>query len=251
MITAAHQTEVTVSVSETSKAKISNVSKIFRMLISGLYADKNQSITREIWSNALDAQVSAGRGDRPFEVTFPSVFDPTFRVRDFGISMSHYQVMNEYPDLGMSTKEDSNDVVGKFGIGSKSPFAYTDNFTVTVVLAGEKRFYSAMIGEDGVPAIHLMGTEVTEDEDGVEVAFPVAKEDVASFVAAAKRVSHGFDVKPIVTGDPNFRGGPPTTSCTRVLAGRFCGARSTGCRTGLTPAWAAFCIRSTSTPWVS
>lgn len=208
MITTQHKTEVTVSVSETSKAKISNVSKIFRMLISGLYADKNQSITREIWSNALDAQISAGCATRPFEVTFPSVFDPTFRVRDFGIGMSHHQVMNEYPDLGMSTKETSDEVVGKFGIGSKSPFAYTDNFTVTVILAGEKRFYSAMIGEDGVPAIHLMGSEETEEEGGVEVAFPVEKEDVASFVAAAKRVSHGFNVKPVVTNDAHFKGWP-------------------------------------------
>jgi hypothetical protein len=208
MITTQHKTEVTVSVSETSKAKISNVSKIFRMLISGLYADKNQSITREIWSNALDAQISAGCATRPFEVTFPSAFDPTFRVRDFGIGMSHHQVMNEYPDLGMSTKETSDEVVGKFGIGSKSPFAYTDNFTVTVILAGEKRFYSAMIGEDGVPAIHLMGSEETEEEGGVEVAFPVEKEDVSSFVAAAKRVSHGFDVKPIVTNDAHFKGWP-------------------------------------------
>ena len=208
MITNTQKTEVTISASQSSKAKISNVSKIFRMLVSGLYADKNQSITREIWSNALDAQISAGRADRPFEITFPSAFDPTFRVRDFGIGMSHYQVMHQYPDLGLSTKEDSNDVVGKFGIGSKSPFAYTDNFTVTVVLAGEKRFYSAMIGEDGVPAIHLMGTELSDEEDGVEVAFPVAKEDVSAFVAAAKRVSHGFDVKPVVTGDPNFKGWP-------------------------------------------
>ena len=200
--------EVVTEAGEASTFTISNNSKIFRILIDGLYADKIQSVTREIWSNALDSHTQAGHPERPFDVSFPTAFDPTFRVRDYGVSLTHEQVMYMYTDLGTSTKEDTNDAIGKFGIGSKSPFAYTDNFTVTAVLDGEKRFYSAMIGADGVPAIHLMGTEAAEEENGVEVAFPVEKVDVGAFRQAAIRVSHGFDVKPTVTNDPAFDGWP-------------------------------------------
>lgn len=192
---------VSISASESSVFTISDNAKIFRILIDGLYADKIQSITREIWSNALDAHVQAGCADRPFSVSFPNAFDRTFRVRDYGVSLTHDQVMHMYTALGYSTKEDTNDAIGKFGIGSKSPFAYTDNFTVTVYLDGSARFYSALLGKDGVPAIHLMGEQSTEEENGVEVAFPVEIADTSAFQQAAFRISHGFDVKPIIVND--------------------------------------------------
>lgn len=195
--------EVTSNVGETAVFKMSQtargMAKGFKILIDGLYADKIQSITREIWSNALDAHSMAGCTDRPFDVSFPSAFDPSFRVRDYGVSLTHDQVMHLYTTMFESTKEDSNEQVGKLGLGSKSPFAYTDSFSVTVVLDGEKRFYAAMIGEDYIPMINFMGREDTEEENGVEVSFPVDKSDVHSFAQAARRISHGFAVKPNVT----------------------------------------------------
>jgi len=210
MISQTKERNVTVSASESAAFGIANNAKIFRILIDGLYADKIQSITREIWSNALDAHVQAGCADRPFSVSFPNPFDPTFRVRDYGISLTHDQVMHMYTSLGHSTKEDTNDAIGKFGIGSKSPFSYTDNFTVTVYKDGTVRFYSAMIGADSVPAIHFMGEQETDEEDGVEVSFPVESSDSRAFQNAAKRVSHGFDVKPLVGNmyEDEFTGWP-------------------------------------------
>lgn len=194
---------VQIAAAESSQFTVTNNAKIFRILIDGLYADKVQSITREIWSNALDAHTQAGCADVPFSVSFPNSFDPTFRVRDYGVSLSHDQVMHMYTDLGYSTKEDSNDAIGKFGIGSKSPFAYTDNFTVTAFLDGEARYYSAMIGADSVPSIHLLGRQPTEERNGIEVSFPVDVCDFKEFRTAANRVSHGFKVKPLVDGAVN------------------------------------------------
>lgn len=191
--------EVTTTSVESSSFTISNNAKIFKILIDGLYTNKIQSITREIWSNALDSHVQAGCADRPFDVSMPSVFDPNFRVRDYGVGLSHDMVMHLYTDLGTSTKEDTNDAIGKFGIGSKSPFAYSDNFTVTSWFDGEKRYYSAMIGADGVPGIHLLGLEPTTEPNGIEVAVRVHTHDNRAFADAARRVSYGFDVKPRVT----------------------------------------------------
>lgn len=200
--------EVISNVGERGNFTIKANGKAFKVLINGLYADKIQSITREIWSNALDAHAMAGCADRPFEVSFPSTFDPSFRVRDYGVSLSHDQVMHMYTTLFESTKEDTNEQVGKLGLGSKSPFAYTDSFSVTVVLDGVKRFYAAMIGPDDVPAINFMGVEDADEANGVEVSFPVDKADVHTFALAARRVSHGFDVKPLVTNDQGFKGWP-------------------------------------------
>ncbi|WNL50698.1 rIIA lysis inhibitor [Ruegeria phage RpAliso] len=230
MKTATQERNVSSNVGESGAFTIKANGKAFKVLIDGLYANKIQSITREIWSNALDAHGMAGNADRPFDVSFPSIFDPAFRVRDYGVSLTHDQVMHLYTTLFESTKEDTNDQVGKLGLGSKSPFAYTDTFTVTTWLDGKKRFYAAMIGADSIPTINYMGEEDTDEENGVEVAFPVDKQDVEAFRTAAKRVSHGFDVKPNVANDLEFGGWPELDTIMegegwKMLAGAIDGYR--------------------------
>lgn len=238
--------KVHVEAGERAEMAVANIAKIFDMLATGLYSNVPQSIVREIWSNARDAHVDAGCLDRPFAVTFPSRFNPIFRVRDYGISMSHEQIMGMYTNLGESTKEASDDGVGKFGIGSKSPFAYTDNFTVATYRDGVVRHYSVIkepfytvyvegetvtVDKDAkelegerqfdkldllvnyIPAVYLMGQEKTEEENGVEVQFAIQANDIDDFRRAAHRVSYGFDVKPIVTDtdgtlDASFDGWP-------------------------------------------
>lgn len=85
---------------------------------------------RELSCNAKDAHVDAGKGDVPFEIHLPNDLEPWFAVTDFGIGLSHEDVTGLYRTYFDSTKTKSNDVTGQFGIGSKSPFAYVDQFTV-------------------------------------------------------------------------------------------------------------------------
>ena len=206
-----NKTPVRVEAEQRSEMTISDVAKVFDMLATGLYSDVPQSIVREIWSNARDAHADAGNLDRPFEVTFPNVFNPTFRVRDYGIGLTHEQVMGVYTNLGESTKEDSNVGVGKFGIGSKSPFSYTDNFNVVTYMNGTKTFYSVVLEDTGIPAVYKMGEDETDEDNGVEVTFPIQRDDVNKFRTAAHRVAFGFDLKPTVTNsegeaDEGFEG---------------------------------------------
>lgn len=202
--------QVTTSTTESRAFSMLANSKAFRMLIDGLYENKAQSIVREIWSNALDGHIAAGCKDRPFDVVFPSVYNPVFSVRDYGTSLSHVDIMELYTTVFMSTKEGTNDATGKFGLGSKSPFAYTDTFSVTAYLDGTKRLYTALIAEDGIPHIHFMGEFETDEENGIQVSFPIENKDINLFRQAAMRVSHGFDVKPnpILTEDETFQGWP-------------------------------------------
>mgnify|MGYP000694507503 CR=1 FL=1 len=109
--------------------------KAFRTLIDGLYSNKIQAVCRELSSNAQDSHIDAGQ-TRPFEVSIPTSLDPVFRVRDFGTSLSHEDVMFLYTRIFKSTKETTNDQTGALGLGSKSPFAYTDTFSVVAYLNG-------------------------------------------------------------------------------------------------------------------
>lgn len=200
--------EVEVNTTSSTEFKISNSgkakAKAFKVLISGLYANKIQSVTREIWSNALDSHVMAGTAHIPFDISFPNMFEPNFRVRDYGIGLTHDEVIGLYTTLFESTKEDTDSQTGKFGLGSKSPFAYTDSFSVVSVKYGKKNYYSAILDEDGIPTIHHLHEEIVDEPNGVEVSFPVRKEDLNSFQHAVKRVSLGFDVKPNVTNQSDF-----------------------------------------------
>lgn len=203
--------QVDTNAGETQEFTIKANGKAFRALISTLYENKIQSIVREIWSNALDAHIAAGCADVPFSVTFPTILNPVFIVRDYGVSLNHQQVMKLYTTVFESTKEDTNDATGKFGLGSKSPFAYTDTFSVVAVKDGIKRFYSAVIGKTGIPSIHFLGEQETEEREGLEVSFPIKTQDISAFRRAAQRVSHGFAVKPHVIrtpGEDEFEGWP-------------------------------------------
>ncbi len=115
---------------ETRDYSIAATGKAFRNLMDGLYSRKIEAVVREISTNAQDSHTEAGWPTRPFLVQLPTVFRATFSVRDYGVGMPHAQVMDRYSTLFDSTKDQSNDQVGMLGLGSKSPFAYTDGFTL-------------------------------------------------------------------------------------------------------------------------
>ena len=125
--------EVTLSnVSSTGEFKIRNSARAFSILSSGLYSNKIKAIIRELSCNALDSHIASGNTDATFEVHLPSVLEPWFSVRDFGTGLDGDQVTNIYTTYFESTKTGSNDFIGALGLGSKSPFSYTENFTLQI-----------------------------------------------------------------------------------------------------------------------
>lgn len=196
------------NVGATGEFKIRNSAKAFKILSDGLYSNKIRAIIRELSCNALDSHVGAGKATLPFEVHLPTVLEPWFAVRDFGLGLDGHQVVNIYTTYFESTKTDSNDFIGALGLGSKSPFSYTENFTVTAVKNGVKRIYSAFINDAGVPSIAEMGEELTDEGNGVEVKFSVTnKYDYDSFRNEARKVFMWFKVKPEITGVNGFECG--------------------------------------------
>jgi len=193
------------NVGTTGEFKIRNSAKAFKILSDGLYSNKIKAVIRELSCNAVDSHVAAGKKEVPFELHLPTVLEPWFAVTDFGIGLSGEDVINIYTTYFESTKTQSNDFIGALGLGSKSPFSYTENFTVTAIKDGYKRIYSAFINESGIPSVAEMGEQLTDENNGVEVKFSVTNRyDYQSFANEARNVLKWFKVKPIITGVDNF-----------------------------------------------
>ncbi len=193
------------NVGEIGEFRIRNSAKAFNILSSGLYANKIRAVVRELSCNAVDSHVAAGKQDPPFDVHLPNQLEPWFAIRDYGTGLSHEQVTQIYTTYFESTKTASNEFIGALGLGSKSPFSYTDNFTVTAIQNGVKGIYTAFINDQGVPSIALMTTEDTEEPSGVEVRFSVNDYyDYSKFRDEARHVYTYFKLRPVVSGATNF-----------------------------------------------
>lgn len=194
-----------IDTSNAVKFSIAVNSKAFKLFSSTLYSDKIGSIVREISCNAYDAHVAAGKEDEPFQVHIPDKFEPWFAVKDFGIGLSKDQVFKIFSTYLASTKDDSNSMVGAFGLGSKSPFSYTDNFMLISNYDGVKTVYSCFIGEDGQPYVVDINSMPTDECNGVEVRIAVAPEDYEKFSNAVSTQLAAFKVKPtLINTNDNF-----------------------------------------------
>lgn len=193
------------NVGEIGEFRIRNSPKAFHILSSGLYANKIRAIIRELSCNAYDSHIAAGKKETPFDVHLPNHLEPYFSIRDYGTGLTHDQVSNIYTTYFESTKTNSNEFVGALGLGSKSPFSYTDNFTVTAIRNGRKGIYTAFINDQGVPSIALMMEEPTDEPSGVEVKFAVDNiGGFDKFRQEARNVYKYFVLKPVVTGNGQF-----------------------------------------------
>lgn len=206
IINSAPQNEAVVSnVGEIGEFRIRNSAKAFNILSSGLYANKVRAIIRELSCNAVDSHTAAGKKNTPFDVHLPNALEPHFSIRDYGTGLTHDQVTNIYTTYFESTKTASNEFIGALGLGSKSPFSYTDNFTVTAIKDSRKGIYTAFINEQGVPSIALMMEEQTTEPSGVEVKFSVNdRYDFDKFRQEARAVYKWFKQRPVVSGVDNF-----------------------------------------------
>ncbi len=140
-------------------------------------------------------------------VHLPNRVEPWFSIRDYGTGLSHDFIMKLYVSYFWSDKKTSNDYTGCLGLGSKSPFAYTDHFTVTSYWNGEKRMYNAHL-KNGFPSISIFVDEAgeplvfnTDEPNGVEVQFAVKAQDFDEFGNEARKLYPYFKMPLRVVGN--------------------------------------------------
>lgn len=186
----------------TARASISMNAHMFQMLAK-MYSDPIRAVVRELAANAVDAHVANGCPDKPFQVKLPSNADSEFYIKDFGTGMSHETVMDLFMTYGASTKRSANTEIGGFGIGSKSPYAYTDQYSMVVAHGGKQRTYGAYVDNNGIPTISLLQEidATPEWPTGVQIRIPVKSVDFNAFKDRAQQVYQWFRVQPTVLGD--------------------------------------------------
>ena len=183
-----HITHAVLGNQESVSMGVSNDAALMHIFSATLYTYPKLATVREIICNAWDAHIAAGITARPIEV---DVSNGRVTVRDFGYGIAHAKIGEIYGTYGNSTKRDDSTVTGGFGLGSKAPFAYTDNFEVISHHVGQKTIYrvsKSSMEKGGKPTINKI-VDMPTQETGMQVSFSLIKEsDANDFLSLIREV---------------------------------------------------------------
>ena len=112
-----------------------SASQLIMDVLAKLYDNPVETAIREYVSNAYDANVEAG-STVPVHLHVPTKDEPYLEVSDTGNGLDYLGIVSVFANFGTSTKRDSNEFIGGFGIGSKSGLAISDKIHVSSVCNG-------------------------------------------------------------------------------------------------------------------
>lgn len=154
-------------------------------MLGTLYTNPHRSVLREYIANGMDAHREAGV-DKPLHVILPSDNTPVLQIQDFGNGMSKEDIIRVFFSYGRSTKWDSDNAIGMFGIGAKSAYSISPTWEVISVHDGIK--YTALAhNEDGDPQFDMDDGVSTDDPSGVTISIPVDLCAAASLIDTLKK----------------------------------------------------------------
>ena len=146
-----------------------NLEFITTLLSFNLYSDPEQSFIREIVSNAWDSHVEAGTTNTPVIIRFRNYpGEKSVSIRDFGTGLSPERFREVYCNIGSSTKRESNEFIGGFGIGKYSSLACSNTVYITSYYEGIAYYY-VMVKSGNSITTNLLVEKPTEEKNGVEV----------------------------------------------------------------------------------
>ena len=139
-----------------------SASQLIMDILAKLYDNPVEAAIREYVSNAYDANVEASSTE-PVHLHVPTEDEPYLEVSDTGNGLDYLGIVSVFANFGTSTKRDSNEFIGGFGIGSKSGLAISDKIHVSSVCNG------------------LLNEFVIERKDGIlQTRFIVENKETAS-----------------------------------------------------------------------
>lgn len=173
-----------------------------------IYTDKIGAVIREYICNARDEH-------KKYNINIPVVVtidkkdnDYCFSVRDYALGLSENGIRNVFGMYFESTKGNSNECVGGFGIGSKSAFSYTDTFFVNSYHNGTLTKYVCTLGGgvNGIPVgeIYKISEEPT-DEQGIEISLNINYSDKFDFIKKTKSFVTYFDIDSVIFHDKDSK----------------------------------------------
>lgn len=144
---------------------------VIERLIS-TYNHPERSCLQEYSSNAWDVHVQWGV-KRPVEVSLPSPLTPSLRIRDYGVGLSRAELKG-FGQFGQSTKRDTNELTGGFGLGSKSGLAAASQFIVMSIKNGKRNTVVVARDEDNRPHMNFLPEADTDEDSGTLITIPIS-----------------------------------------------------------------------------
>lgn len=187
----------------TSKKATINGEKLKKLqyiLTQGLYSDPMAAVIVEIVNNGMDAVIESGKNpiNHPVMVEFiRETVGYKMTVRDEGVGMDGDFFENVFMSMLSSTKEDSDDVIGHFGIGGKSWASLGKQVKFTIVKNSKKKMYLCYKGEEFID-YDLIMSEDTTDGNGVTFEMPLTYSDYLTAITKAKQKLAYYDTVALV-----------------------------------------------------
>lgn len=140
-----------------------------------LYSNPIGSVVREITSNCFDSHKEAGVDDAVVISKGEDDEGVFISFKDVGVGLSPNRIKDVYMNYLTSTKRNTNDQIGGWGLGSKTPLAYTDYFYIETVFDKIKYNYILSMGET-IPTLDLLNQEETEQRNGTVITIYIKKD---------------------------------------------------------------------------
>lgn len=172
--------------------------KAFEIVMAGIYQNKIGAVVREICSNADDSHRKAGKQHVPYTVKLPYSLEPYLIVDDEGTGLSPEDVIRFCSTVFESDKDLSNEDIGGFGLGVKSPYTITDSFNIATRWNGTEYNFITMKNEEGLPCIMQLGSNPTDRCNGMTITIPVKDQSYYRFRDELKTQLKFFVNKPTV-----------------------------------------------------
>lgn len=196
---------------------IGNPTIILEYLRKSIYKNPLKALCQEIMSNARDAHREVGKDYIPIHIKLPNIFNTQLIIEDYGPGITPKRMKDVFIKFGNSTKRgnDSNSTddgdlqTGGFGIGAKTPWAYTDVFNIITRSYEDEglveRTYSAIIGENReCKLLEINDCKKIIIEEGIstgtQIIVNINENDIKKCVNYIMKISYFWSVKPVLTG---------------------------------------------------
>jgi len=205
IINGVQQKDVTISGSNNVQDMSMKIDeKAFSILIDKLYSRKKEAIVRELCSNASDAHVDAGIPHIQYDLILPSLSSTELVVRDYGYGLSKQDVQYYLGTLFGSKSSDSNDAIGGFGLGAKSPFCLVDSYHITSYHEGLKHSFFYVREAGGIPKFVHLSSSKSDEKSGIKFTVNVGEENMRGWAETTESVLSMFPVKPNCNIELNY-----------------------------------------------